>query len=47
MHGALGKYKPKKEPYAGKREKLLINVNNFYKGRQMIIDMFKNDPYWL
>ena len=43
MYGALGKYKPKKEPYIGKRGKLLINVKNFYRGREMIIDAFENE----
>ena len=42
VYGALKKYKPKKEPYIEKRRKLLINADNFYKGREMIIDVFKN-----
>ena len=42
VYGALDKYKPKKEPYIEKRRKLLINTDNFYKGREMIIDAFKN-----
>ena len=42
VYGALEKYKPKKEPYIEKRRKLLINADNFYKGREMIINAFKN-----
>ena len=43
VNGALEKYKPKKNSkYVKPREKLLINTQNFYKGRQMIIDAFKN-----
>ena len=42
VYGALDKYKPKKEPYIEKRRKLLINTDNFYKGREIIIDAFKN-----
>ena len=42
VYGALEKYKPKKESYVGKRGKLLINAKNFYEGRQMIIDVFKD-----
>ena len=42
VYGALEKYKPKKEPYIEKRRKLLINADNFYKERKMIIDAFKN-----
>ena len=39
--GALKKYKPKKTKYKEKKEKLLINAQNFYDGRKMIIDAFK------
>ena len=46
VYGELEKYKPKKEPYVGKREKLLTNAQNFYDGREMIIDAFKNDFQW-
>ena len=38
----MEKYKPKKEPYIGKRRKLLINARNFFDGRKLIIDGFKN-----
>ena len=38
----MEKYKPKKEPYIEKRRKLLINSKNFYDGRKLIIDAFKN-----
>ena len=49
VYGALEKYKPKKEPNVEKRKTLLINADNFYKGREMIIDAFKNissGSYW-
>ena len=43
VFGALEKYKPKKNSkYVKPREKLLINSKNFYDGRKMIIDAFKN-----
>ena len=45
MYGALEKYKPKKEPYIGKRNKLLINAKIFYDGREIIIDAFKNEIF--
>ena len=45
VYGALEKYKPKEEPYIEKRRKLLINADNFYKGREMIIDAFKNEIF--
>ena len=38
----MEKYKPKKEPYTEKRRKLSISADNFYKGREMIINAFKN-----
>ena len=38
----MKKYKPRKEPYIEKREKLLTNSKNFYDGRETIIDPFKN-----
>ena len=45
VYGALKKYKPKKELYIEKRRKLLINADNFYKGREMIIDAFENKVF--
>ena len=45
VYGALEKYKPKKEPYIGKRNKLLINAKNFYDGREIIINAFKNEMF--
>ena len=39
---ALNKYRPKKDKYSGGRKKLLINAKNFYDGRKMIINAFKN-----
>ena len=42
MYGAWKKYKPRREPYIEKRRKLLIKADNFYKGREVIIDAFKN-----
>ena len=45
MYGALEKYKQKKEPYIEKIRKLLINADNFYKGREMIIDAFKHEIF--
>ena len=47
VYGALKKYKPKKEPYIEKRRKLLINADSFCKGREMIIDAFKNKIFSL
>ena len=38
----LDKYKPNKTEYVTARKNLLINAENFYNGRQMIIDAFKN-----
>ena len=53
-YGALERYKPKKEPYIGKRNKLLIDTKNFCDGREIIIDAFKIKhfqrplrPYWI
>ena len=40
--GALKKYKPKKQKYKENKEKLLINDQNFYDGRKMTIEAFKN-----
>ena len=45
VYGALEIYKPIKKPYIEKRRKFLINANNFYKGREMIIDAFKNEVF--
>ena len=45
MYAALEKYKPKKEPYVAKRGKLLTNAKKIYKGREMIIDAFKNEIF--
>ena len=42
MYGVLEGYKPKRELYIEKRGKFLINAKNFYDGREMIIDVFKN-----
>ena len=39
---ALDKYKPKKLKYINDRRELLINGQNFYDGREMIIEAFKN-----
>ena len=39
---ALKNYKPKKTKYKENKEKLLINAQNFYDGREMIINAFKN-----
>ena len=44
-YGALEIYVPKKEPYIGARKKLLINANNFYEMRKMIITSFKNEIF--
>ena len=46
-YGALEKYKLKKEQYIEKRRKLLINADNFYKGKEIIIDLFKNFQWFL
>ena len=40
--GALGIYKPKKSKYYKRKEKRSINSQNFYDGRKMVIDTFKN-----
>ena len=45
MFNALQAYKPKKEPYIGKRNKLLINAKNFYDGKEIIIDAFQNEIF--
>ena len=45
VYGALEKYKPKKELYIEKRGKLLLNAKKIYKGREMIIDAFKNEIF--
>ena len=45
VHGALEKYKQKKEPYIEKRRKLLINSKKLYDGREIIIDAFKNKMF--
>ena len=42
VYAALEKYIPKKEPYIELRQELLINSKNFYDGRKLIIDAFKN-----
>ena len=39
---ALKNYKSKKTKYKENKEKLLINAQNFYDGRDMIIKAFKN-----
>ena len=43
--GALKKYKLKKQKYKENKEKLLIYADNSYKGREMIIDAFKNEIF--
>ena len=42
MIGALKSYKPKRPKYKENKEKLLINAQNFYDGRELIVDTFKN-----
>ena len=42
---ASEKYKPKKPDYETARKNLLINAKNFYDGREMIIDTFKNKMF--
>ena len=39
---ALEKYEPKTSDYATARKNLLINAKNFYDGREMIINAFKD-----
>ena len=39
---ALKNYKSKKPKYKENKEKLLINAKNFYDGREMTINAFKN-----
>ena len=44
--GALKNYKPKRPKYKENKEKLLINAqSNFYDGREMIINAFKNKVF--
>ena len=40
--GALKNYKPTRLKYKKNKEKLLINAQNFYNGREMIVNAFKN-----
>ena len=42
VYNALEKYNPKKPDYVTARKNLLINAQNFYDGREMIINVFKN-----
>ena len=42
---ALKNYKPKKQKYKENKEKLLNNAQNFYDGREMIINAFKNEIF--
>ena len=39
---ALERYRPRKSDYKTKRENLLNNFKNFYDGREMIINAFKD-----
>ena len=39
---ALEKYRPRTTDYIEKRKKLLENARNFYDGREMIVNSFKN-----
>ena len=42
---ALKSHKPKKRKYKENKEKLLINAQNFYDGRRIIINAFKNEIF--
>ena len=42
IFNALERYNPRKPDYVTARKNLLINVKNFYNGREMIINTFKN-----
>ena len=45
VYDVLEKYKPKKEPYIRKRNKLLINAKNLHDGREIITDVFENEIF--
>ena len=45
VYNALEKYNPEKPDYATARKNLLINAKNFYDGREMIINAFKNGMF--
>ena len=41
----LKDYKPKKESNKNKKDVLVINAQNFYDGREMIVSAFKNETF--
>ena len=43
--GALKKYTPRDNKYVEVKNRLLNNVKNFYKGREKIIEGFKNGVF--
>ena len=45
--GALKKYGARKPDYVTARDNLLISARNFYNGREMIINTFKNKAFSL
>ena len=42
MINALGRYSPRNQKFIEANNKLLDNVKKFYKGREKIIEEFKN-----
>ena len=45
--GALKGYAPRDNKYVEAKNKLVNNVENFYKGREKIIEGFKNGAFLL
>ena len=45
LDAIIGVYKPKKTKYKENKEKYLINAQNFYDGREMIINESKNEIF--
>ena len=43
--GALKAYAPRDNKYVEAKNKLVNNVENFYKGREKIIEGFKNEIF--